>query len=279
MKKLKKLLKHLFLPHRGNAYRPHAVRHKMLSLYSLGLFFSQILLGVTFYSGPVIMNADAKVIAKNVITQSNFERKNNSLSAFYENETLNQAAAKKLEDMFEKNYWDHKGPNGETAWEFIDGTGYQYLLAGENLARGFASSEEAVRAWMNSPTHRANILNSRFQEMGVAVGSGKINGAQTTVIVQLFGQPKTVFAGVTKKEILGAERLIPEVSLKNATQPSKIPYLITWTIIFGLIILDGAMVRKLGLHTSKSHVFNLRASLLIAAFTLIILTTGFAAIA
>lgn len=279
MKKFSKLVKHLFLPHRGNAYRPHALRHKMLSIYSLGLFLSQLLFGITFYSGPTIMNADAKVMAQNIITYSNFERRNNNLGIFYESETLNLAAEKKLKNMFEKDYWDHKGPNGETAWEFIDSTGYQYSLAGENLARGFSSSEEAVKAWMESPTHRANILNERFQEMGVAIGSGKINGAATTVIVQIFGQPKTAFASATKRGVSSGEKVIPEISLKNATLPSKVPYLITWTIIFALIILDGVMVRKLGLHTSKAHVFSLRASLLLAAFTLIILTTGFVAIA
>lgn len=279
MKKFKKVLKHLLLPHRGNAYRPHALRHKMLSLYSLGLLFSQLAFGATLYSGPVIMNGDSEVMAENIITYTNFERRNNSLGGLYENKNLSEAAKAKLTDMFAKNYWDHRGPSGETAWNFIDESGYSYKLAGENLARGFTGSEDAVKAWMASPTHRANILNNRFKEIGVAVGSGKLKGIQTTVIVQIFGEPRTAFAAGGSTEILGAQKLIPEVSLKNVTVPSKVPYFITWTIIFALIILDGVMVRRLGLHASRSHLFNFRAALVTSAFSLVVLTLGFVAIA
>ncbi len=282
LKRIKKLFKHLFVPHKGNAYRPHAFRHKALSLYSIALLVSQFMMGTTMYSGPVIMNGDAKAIAKNIIILSNKERDNINLNELYENETLDKAAELKLKDMFNKNYWDHSGPNGETAWDFVSNTGYQYLLAGENLARGFSNSDETVKAWMNSPTHKENILNNRFQEIGVAVGSGKINGNLTTVVVQIFGEPKTAFASAKDSEtqnVLGSQKLIPEFSLDNTTFPSKAPYFALWFFIFGLIIVDGIMIRRLGLNASRSHLFNFRVALLLSAVVLGLMSFGFAGIA
>lgn len=280
MKPFSRFLKHLFIPHRGNAYRPHAFRHKALSAYSVGLILSQLFFGVAMYSGPVINAADAETIGKNIITLVNEERSDSGAGILYENLSLKQAASLKLSDMFAKGYWDHTGPNGETAWDFIDDSGYRYTLAGENLARGFTSSNEAVAAWMKSPTHKGNILNSRFREIGIAVGSGKIKGEATTVIVQLFGEPKTAFAESTsKKEIAGSQKLIPEFSLKNTTVPSKAPYFVLWTFIFALIVVDGVMIRRLNLHTSKAHVFNFRAALLMSLFTIALLGIGVAAVA
>jgi uncharacterized protein YkwD len=280
MKNISKILKHLFVPHKGNAFRPHAFRHKVLSIYSLGLILSQILFGATMYSGPVIMSGDAKVVAKNIVTLSNEEREDAGLGTISENEVLSKAAYKKLEDMFTKGYWDHTGPNGETAWDFITGSGYRYLLAGENLARGFNNSEDVIRAWMESPTHKANILNNRFTEIGVAVGSGKLAGNNTTVIVQLFGEPKTVYAAESQGSgVLGEKKLIPEFSMSNTTLPSKTPYFLIWAFILGLIIIDGVMIRKLGLHASRSHLFNFRVSLLMSLLVLVIMGVGIVGIA
>jgi len=281
MYKVKKLLKHFFVPHRGNAFRPHAARHRMLSIYSVGLVLSQLLLGVTAYAGPTISENQSIVMQKNIVSLTNAERSKENLSLLKENEVLDRAANNKLNDMFEKNYWDHKGPNGETAWDFIESEGYVYQLAGENLARGFDTSAEAVAAWMNSPSHRDNILNKRFREIGISVGSGEIKGAKTTLIVQVFGEPKTAYASAQTQNstVLADKATLPEIKISNSTLPSKVPYFLIWTFIFGLILVDGFMIRKLGLHASRSHVFNLRVSLLLAGFGLIFMMVGFVGIA
>lgn len=270
----------MFVPHKGNSYRPHAFRHKALSFYSLGLLLSQVLFGATMYSGPTIMSGDTVTVAKNIVIYSNKEREKMGIGKVYENENLSKAAYDKLKDMFDKNYWDHTGPSGETAWDFINDSGYRYLLAGENLARGFNRSQDVVTAWMESPSHRENILNGRFKEIGVAVGSGKLKGNTTTVIVQLFGEPKTVFASESKSdEVLGTQKLIPEFSMNNATSPSKTPYFIVWAFLLAFIILDGVMIRKLGLHASRSHLFNFRVSLLMSVLVLALLGIGVVGIA
>jgi hypothetical protein len=197
----------------------------------------------------------------------------------YESEILKKTAELKLQDMLQKDYWDHTGPNGETAWDFMEQSGYRYLLAGENLARGYTNSQEVVEAWMNSPSHRSNILNGRFKEIGVAVGAGKIKGQMTTVVVQLFGEPKVAIAGQKTQSINGSQKIMPELSADMATSPSKTPYFIAWLVVFMLVLLDGFMIRRLGLHTSKAHLFNLRASLLMSFAALVVLMFGFVAIA
>jgi len=281
MKKITRLLKHLFLPHRGNAFRPHALRHKAISLYSLGMITSQLAFGVTAFTGPIVSVEQSRAISVNVVKLTNNERTQNGLAELKENTSLTQAAFAKIDDMFEKGYWDHRGPGGETAWDFITEEGYVYQLAGENLARGFSSSQDAVNAWMESETHRQNILNSRFKEIGVATKSGTLGNNATTLIVQLFGEPKTAFASAN--EIRGqyskTSQLIPQINLDNPVHVSRAPYFMLWIFLFGLIIVDGFMIRKLGLHASKKHIFELRSTLLLAVFGLFILLVGFTGIA
>jgi hypothetical protein len=134
---------------------------------------------------------------------------------------------------------------------------------------------------MDSPTHRANILNTEFTEIGIAVGSGKIRGANTTLMVQLFGQPKTALAAapITATQVLGTAELTPAISLKNAQQPSKLPYIAIWVMLFGLVIMDGIMIKRLGLHASKSHLFNFRVALLMVALGIGLLMIGVVGIA
>lgn len=280
MKKFRRIFKHLFIPHRGNAFRPHAMRHNALSMYLLAIMVVQVGLGITLYSGPSVKGASTEALAQNIIVLTNQERQKAGRNVLYENQTLDEAAEAKLNDMFAKNYWDHLGPNGETAWDFISDENYQYEVAGENLARGFTNSKDVVRAWMASPTHKQNMLNARFQEIGLAVGSGKIHGATTTVIVQLFGKPKTAFAGESvKANIMENQTLMPEISLDNVTLPSKAPYFAIWSLIFGLIVVDGLMLRKLGLHTSPKHLYSFRTALAMSLLMLLLLSIGFTAIA
>ncbi len=59
--------------------------------------------------------------------------------------------------------------------------------AGENLARDFSNASDAINAWMNSPTHKENILNPKYREIGVGVVEGDLAGSDTTIIVQFFG--------------------------------------------------------------------------------------------
>jgi len=124
-----------------------------------------------------------------IINLTNTERTQNSLNTLTANGDLAQAAQAKAQDMFKDGYFAHISPDGTTPWDFIKGAGYEYSYAGENLAIGYDNGAELVNAWMNSPLHRANILNEKFSEIGVAVVNGNYNGENTDIVVQMFGTP------------------------------------------------------------------------------------------
>jgi len=107
------------------------------------------------------------------------------------NDSLTQAALSKAQNMFADNYWAHISPDGTEPWYFITQSGYEYAHAGENLARDFKDPQGVVDAWINSPSHRKNILETDFEEIGVAVVDGDIGGVETTIVVLLFGTPNT----------------------------------------------------------------------------------------
>ncbi len=125
--------------------------------------------------------------SESLLEVTNGQRIANGLPALRENAKLAQAALAKAEDMYAKGYWAHFGPDGETPWTFILSQDYDYEYAGENLAKNFMTSSAVVDAWMNSPTHRANILNGNYKDVGYAVLDGNLNGEDTTLVVQMFG--------------------------------------------------------------------------------------------
>ncbi|MEK9184720.1 MAG: CAP domain-containing protein, partial [Patescibacteria group bacterium] len=106
---------------------------------------------------------------------------------------LNKIADIRLTDMFAKQYFEHFSPQGIGASEVSKDVGYEYILIGENIALGnFADDEMLVKAWMDSPGHRANILNTRFTEIGIAVGKGEFKGKNTWIAVQIFARPSSL---------------------------------------------------------------------------------------
>ena len=90
--------------------------------------------------------------------------------------------------MIQNNYWSHTAPDGTTPWYWIINSGYDYLYAGENLAKDFIDAHSVLAAWLASPAHRNNILSKNFQDIGVAVIEGNLGGHPTILVVQMFGQ-------------------------------------------------------------------------------------------
>ena len=103
------------------------------------------------------------------------------------NEKLMLAADKKADDMFRLQYFEHNSPSGVNPWYFIRSSGYKYRYAEENIAMDFITSDGVQKALMENPTHKRNILNERYNEIGVAVKSGTMNGKKTILIVYHFG--------------------------------------------------------------------------------------------
>lgn len=145
--------------------------------------------------------AASSITPENIATLASNERIANNLNGLKYDARLAAAAQAKAYDMIEKDYWDHFGPNGETPWQFISGAGYTYVYAGENLAKGFSTAEGVHQAWMASPTHRANLLNENYRDIGVAVVEGELSGENVILVVQMFGSlttEKPVAETVTK---------------------------------------------------------------------------------
>ena len=131
-----------------------------------------------------------------LLVATNNERTQNGAGGLSLNQNLNSAAQAKANDMIARNYWSHNTPDGQEPWIFIDGAGYKYLKAGENLAYGFDSSNDTVTGWMNSPTHRANLLDGGFNDVGFGFANGASynNSGPETVVVAMYGNPQVLAA-------------------------------------------------------------------------------------
>ena len=107
------------------------------------------------------------------------------------NEKLTKAAQMKAQDMIERNYFNHTGPDGEAPWTWLETVGYDYAAAGENLAINASDPVILMNAWLNSPSHAKNILNGYFTDIGIGIANGEIDGKKTTVVVMFLGREKT----------------------------------------------------------------------------------------
>lgn len=166
-----------------------------------------------------------------VIQWTNTNRaENGGLAALTENARLDQAAGAKLKDMFAQQYFEHENPQGLGPADLAKAAGYDYISIGENLALGnFKDDQTLLTAWMNSPGHRANILNTKFLEIGVAVGQGTYQGKTTWLAVQEFGRPASscpIVDSNIKLEIQSLQSAIDQLgpqltALKNQMDEEK----------------------------------------------------------
>jgi len=187
MQKLKNFFHHLFIPNEENNYRAKTLHTDFLMVYLVMAF----MLSVVFKKVGLtnILGFATDITVEKLYQLTNDERAKAGLTRLSYNDKLASAAYNKAQDMFSKNYWAHFAPNGKTPWDFILSSDYKYEYAGENLAKNFLFSDGVVSAWINSQTHRDNILKNQYSEVGYAVVNGTLNGEQTTLVVQMFGKP------------------------------------------------------------------------------------------
>ncbi|MHB1118056.1 MAG: CAP domain-containing protein [Minisyncoccota bacterium] len=147
---------------------------------------------------------------------------NGALPALAENELLGRDAQIKLNDMFTKQYFEHESPTGVGPSDIAKTVGYEFILVGENLALGdFENDEKLVEAWMNSPGHRANILNPHYQEIGVAVGQGIYEGRLVWIAVQSFGMPLSACPAIDVRKKAQIEANNIEIAKMTAVLETK----------------------------------------------------------
>lgn len=185
-------LEHLhdhFIPHHRNNYHPHIFSHRLTSLFALLLVTVKIF-SISYLSlGTPLPVYSSAVTRNNIALLTNESRKSFNLNTLKSNPILDSAAQAKANDMASKSYFAHTSPDGRLPWNFIQSAGYNYIMAGENLAVNFTEAENVSEAWMNSPTHKANILNKDFEEIGIGIAQGNYGGKDSVFVVQMFGTP------------------------------------------------------------------------------------------
>ena len=169
-------------------------------------------------------SASASAITpERVVELVNTDRGAGGLAPLHIDTQLAAAAEAKAGDMVLHDYFAHTSPEGRTPWNWIEGAGYDYRYAGENLAIRFTGAEEEQSAWMASPTHRANIMSDRFVDIGVAVEAKQESGHPVLVVVQEFGTRPGVALPLVAKPVGTAtqDTSLPTASLNHV--PADVP--------------------------------------------------------
>lgn len=187
-KTLKGHLKHLLVPHKGNQYYPHLIRRRGIITVLALVIVSQLGYNIMTHGSAVLGRTTTTTIS-GLLDQTNLARQKASLPALKLNSSLDQAAYEKAQDMLKHNYWAHVSPTGVQPWSWITSVGYNYNTAGENLAKNYDSSQSTVAAWLASPTHRANIMNTTYTDVGFSVVEGQLLGQDTSLVVAYYAEP------------------------------------------------------------------------------------------
>jgi hypothetical protein len=140
--------------------------------------------------------------------------------------------------MFKRQYWAHDAPDGTKPWKWFGDVGYNYNQAGENLAKNFTNTNSLMTAWLNSPEHRTNVLNTSYQDVGFAVMDGTLNGQPTTLVVALYGQPETSITGNGSTSFFGASSGQSNILTQFAVSTQSI----TPAVTAGLLLIALAII-------------------------------------
>lgn len=177
-----------------------------------------------------VLGYSTDISAQAMLEETNGIRVSYHESALQLNADLTAAAQAKANDMVKQNYWSHVTPEGQQPWSFITSAGYKYEAAGENLAYGFGTSDQIVTAWMDSPDHRANILDQDYQDVGFATANApNFQGhGPATIIVAEYGEPLGMINAETnstasKAQVLGTQtQQVSRLQLLDATNIAEV---------------------------------------------------------
>ncbi len=254
---------HFFTPRHTNNHKARALHFSSISTYVVILLVVQILISTVARIDPKVLGYASNINVSDLLKYTNEKRAAAGLSELVLDEQLSSAAKSKAADMFANNYWSHNSPAGRDPWSFIVGSNYHYLFAGENLARDFGDSRGVVEAWMNSSSHRGNIVNEHYRDIGFAVVNGKLNGKETTLVVQMFGTKPGSAPTVSAPQVALPQPTVqnnPAVVLGSAPQPKIDILSLTRTISFGLIailmavmVVDSILIYKRKIVRFSSH--------------------------
>lgn len=181
---------HHFLPKEDKRKRADFLENKAILIYCVLILIVTAIFRVIPKVAPGVLGYASDINITDLLKYTNKKREENGVSGLRLNDKLSAAAQNKAKDMFEDGYWAHVAPDGTEPWDFIVGENYEYIYAGENLAKNFSTSKEVVEAWFKSPSHKSNLIGANYDEVGFAVVNGVMNGYETTLVVQMFGKPR-----------------------------------------------------------------------------------------
>jgi len=206
-----------FIPHKENNHRPHILRTKSIR----NVIYVVLFLEIFTFLIPTLTHINrtggmAAVLPSILSNLTNEERQSQKIKPLAISPVLNKAAEMKAEDMATKGYFAHTSPEGKTPWYWLSLAGYDFQYAGENLAINFTDSKDVTKAWMESPTHKANIVKGNYTEMGTGIAKGVYKGKETIFVAQVYANPliKPTMEAKTKEEIKVIEKL-PEIAKKE----------------------------------------------------------------
>ena len=202
---LKKTLHHhvktLLVPHKANGYHPHLIRWQGLTVVLALALIVQIGYGFVTTGRVEVLGKASNISVTDLVADTNVQREAVHLSDLKLNDQLSNAAFMKAKDMFANNYWAHVSPTGVTPWKWLADVGYNYNVAGENLAKNYPTAQATLDAWMASPTHKANVLGAKYQDVGFAVVDGTLNGQSTMLVVAYYGAPVSAVEAATDQKV------------------------------------------------------------------------------
>jgi cell division septation protein DedD len=206
-------------PHYIKAYWPYL---PMVAVLALG-----ILANSWFgHMNHSVLGYATDISIQSLLDSTNVQRGNNGEAGLGLNGQLDQAAQAKANDMAARDYWSHNTPDGQTPWTFMTAAGYSYQTAGENLAYGFTTTADTMTGWMNSPGHRANILNTSFTEVGFGIVNipNYQNSGPETLVVAMYASPASApVAAATPKPAAPAPAAQPVATPTPAPVASTTP--------------------------------------------------------
>lgn len=285
-----------FIPHRDTHQKAHLISWEALIIYSLLFIGLQVTFSLVKTTKPGVLGTSSNIEIQKVIELTNVQRAKNGLPPVSENPALDKAARAKAQNMFSENYWAHFAPSGKSPWDFILGSGYKFTYAGENLAKNFSNSDDVITAWMASPSHKENIVNSNYKDIGIAVEDGVIDGQHTTLVVQMFGSTSVLAAAlpslkqeakpppspqieIPQKEYQQKSRiaLVQPVVVKSETQTTLFdPFTVSKTVSLSIIMmvsvllmLDLYILRRRGVLRITSHHLAHMALISVAAASIL----------
>lgn len=176
-------IRDFFVPTSRNNFKAILLRSESIALITLLMFVFDSLIGIL----PSTMTS-AQLDMNSLVYLHNKERTQVGINTLELNSLLVSSATNKANAMLDSDCWDHYCPPGVSPWTFFNQVGYKYIHAGENLGEGFTDNSSLMRAWMNSPTHKANVIKPEYLEFGLGFATGNYQGQDdNTIAVVHFG--------------------------------------------------------------------------------------------